>query len=269
MLKYIKGYLPTQVITHPSLSDFSDYDYRLKSNPIPKSKIAQKITTELIPLLDSNNSKSILLDSGSVTYNIALQMFNYHLTDIVTNNFAIAMLFQEYNHTVANNCRLLPGDMIKSVCAQGGFETSKAAKDELTKGRKGKPSTKISVLGLRAYSPDNGISEDTKELSHFQATLLQHSEKLIIVAQGEKFLKKANAPILRSKDFKYMMDKRKEEKSMYFVYHKPTAELSSIQQSAYKRNLESFLKNIPEDRIFETSDMKLNKNLLVTEEKFM
>lgn len=268
LLKYLRRYFLTQKITHPSLDEFSDYDYRLKTNPYPKARIAQKITTEIIPRLDHNSSKSILLDSGSVTYNIAYQMFNYQLCKIVTNNFAIAMLFNEFDHTVPSTCRLLPGEMIREVCAQGGRQSAESAKLELTTGGEGHEATRISVLGLRAYSPEKGITEDNKQLSEFQASLFEHSEQLIVVAQGEKFIKKANAPILQSKDFKYMIDKRREEKSLWFVYHKPMAKLSICQKNMYKENLESFLGLLPEDRVFEVSNQNTDKKLIITDEVF-
>ena len=267
-LKYLKQYMPVQVVSHPSLAEFRDYDYRLKRNPISKAKIANLITTEIIPQLDVSSAKSILLDSGSVTYNIAYQMFNYQLCNITTNNFAIAMLYNEFDHKVPSTCKLLPGSLIKKVCAQAGEETAQAAIEALTENDHGVTPIKIAVLGLRAYSPEKGIAEDTKELTQFQGVLLENAQDLIVVAQGEKFIKPANAPVLNSRDFRYMMDKRREEKSIWFVYHEPTCELSSSQKNMYDSNLHSFLDLLPEDRVFESSRLKNDQRLHVTDEKF-
>jgi DeoR/GlpR family transcriptional regulator of sugar metabolism len=270
MLRYIRAYIPILGVKHPSFSEFDDYDYRLRLNAECKARIAFAVSTQVLPAITSSHDESILLDSGSVTYNIAYQLFSYRFGNIVTNNYAIAMLFHEFKHQLPSTCRMLPGEMLRDVCAQGGKETVKAVIQELTQGNLGKSSpTRIAVLGLRAYSPEYGIAEDTPKLTEFQAAMLRHADKLVVVAQGEKFLKKANAPILNSQEFRSIIEQRSDEKSLWFVHHAPTVELSQSQKDYYNHNLDSFLRLLPEDRVFDASRMKVNHNLVVKDEKFL
>ncbi len=266
ILLYIKRKFYKGRISAPDLSEFEDYDYRLKTNPVPKAKIAKSAVFKILPSINKDLKYSVMLDSGSVTYNIANQIFSYRCGNIITNNYAIAMLYHNLNHSVPNTCRLLPGEMLRSVCAQGGEEVAKAAYKELKYGSNGQPPTETAILGLRAYSPKKGLTEDTPELTKFQATLLEYSKNLIIVAQGEKFLKKANAPILNSKKFLEIMEKRRHEKSLWFIYHTPNAVLSHEQEYYYKKNLEEFLRLLPEDRVYKADKEKIEDNMLVVDE---
>ena len=258
----ILKFRPARVI-HPQFNEHPDFDYRLKENSKSKAKIASMVTFQLLPSIYTNHNEQILLDSGSVTYNIAFQMFTYRFGKILTNNHAIMMLYMTFARKVPHLCRCLGGELIPDICANAGKETTAEAVRELTGQNARKKRTRIAVLGLRAYSDEQGLAEDTPMLSDFQAAMIRHAQYLIIVAQGEKFLKPTHAPIFNSKEFRKIIAKRTAEKRVWFVYH-PVVKFKSITSKAYyEYNLRSFIKLLPADQVFDASSVIPPQNLII------
>jgi hypothetical protein len=126
--------------------------------------------------------------------------------NIVTNSIGIHSLSASITtHPITVNA--IPGEVNTVVGAYVGFQTTETAKEQLINGIGKLSKSKVAVLGLRAYDPSKGFLENTPSLKDFQGVLFEYSENLIVVAQGEKFLNKAYAPILESNKFKKILEK--------------------------------------------------------------
>lgn len=265
-IPWVRDFLKVAKIEHPNFDSYKDYDIRLYENSLAKARIAYRVTTEVLPELRVNSKESILLDSGSVTYNIAFQLFVLNYLRIVTNNLAVQDFFRYQKNQPPDRCKMLGGEVMEEIRAVVGEDTIASAIKELRGENKTSKGTNIAVLGLRAYSKDKGIAEDTPRLSEFQASMMRHAKQLIVVAQGEKFLKKANAPILESREFRKLIDKRNNDKSLWFIHHLPATKLNEQQSEEYNNNLNSFLSLLPNDRILDSSETKVPENLVIRKE---
>jgi len=246
LLKF-KDLFSEDKIGFKSIEDFKEYDRRIETNSKAKIKIAKGVT-ELINDFFDISINPILLDCGSVTYYISDELLKNSVGNIVTNSIGIHSLSATItDHPITVNT--IPGEVNPLVGAYVGFQTAETAKKQLTKGIGKLSKSKIAVLGLRAYDPSKGFLENTSSLTDFQGALFEFSEKLIVVAQGEKFLNKAYAPILESTKFKKILKKRIDEKSIWFVYHEPTCKLTKSQRKFYKNNLNEFLSRIPKGHV--------------------
>lgn len=248
------GLFSKESIGFKTIEDFKEYDKRIETNSKAKIKIAKRVR-ELINEFFDISIHPILLDCGSVTYYISDELLKDSAGNIVTNSIGIHSMSATINtHPITVNT--IPGEVNPVVGAYVGFQTAETAKQQLTKGVGKLEKSKVAVLGLRAYNPSKGFLENTPSLTDFQGTLFEHAENLIVVAQGEKFLNKAYAPILESSRFKEILDKRVKNKSLWFVYHEPTCKMTDAQKSFYNKNLNDFLSKIPKDRIINVSQKK-------------
>jgi DeoR/GlpR family transcriptional regulator of sugar metabolism len=237
-----------------TLEDFKEYDKRLETNKDAKRKIAKAVVEDvLINKYDFNGS--ILLDTGSVTYYIGDVLMESGRGLIVTNNLGLYKLYE--TKEIPYNLHVIPGNMDREVLACVGSQAASSARQFLTSDFDGIPRVKIAVLGLRAYDPREGFVENTLALTEFQATMFEHAETLIVVAQGEKFLNKGNMPILESGKFQRLLKKRSEDRSLWFIYHSPTCELEDNQKKYYRNNLNDFLKKIPHDLIIQADSISI------------
>lgn len=230
-----------------TIHDFQEYDKRIETNSKAKIRIARGVN-ELIDQFFNLSENPILLDCGSVTYYISCELLSKSSGNIITNSIGI----QSYSATITTHpicVNVIPGEVNPLVGAYVGFQTAESAEKQLKYGLGKLAKSKVAVLGLRAYDPSKGFLENTPSLTDFQGRLFEHAEKLIVVAQGEKFLNKAYAPILESNKFKEIMQKRVKDQSIWFVYHEPTCKLSSSQREFYQKNLQSFLSNIPPEYV--------------------
>lgn len=244
LLKF-KNLFSENGIGFKNIEDFKEYDKRIETNKEAKIKIAKGVR-ELINEFFDISISPILLDNGSVTYYISDELLKDSSGNIVTNSIGIHSLSATItSHPITVNA--IPGEVNTVVGAYVGFQTTQTAKEQLINGIGKLSKSKVAVLGLRAYDPSKGFLENTPSLKDFQGVLFEHSENLIVVAQGEKFLNKAYAPILESDKFKEILEKRVKEKSIWFVYHEPTCKLSEVQRKVYDRNLNDFLKYLPKE----------------------
>ena len=244
-----------------SIKDFRTIDDRINVNYKAKEKIAKGVVNDIVKKFFDLRDNPILLDTGSVTYYIGMELMNGSDGSIVTNNLTIALEKRKKEHPITLDILYGEKNFDEKNFAFVGFEVAKEAEIQLKKGINNIPKSKIAVLGLRAYNHQLGIMEGTPELTDFQASLFEHAENLIIVAQGEKFLTPSKAPILESDKFKRIMLKRKKEKSIWFVYHEPTCKLTKSQKDYYNQNISDFMENLPTQNIINvTKGAKKNAN---------
>lgn len=201
------------------------HDTRLYTNLPAKNKIADLVYNEFIASLNT----PVLLDSGTVTYCIAERIVtSREMIPIVTNNLAIASDMDSVFH---HSIYLLPGEVDCSVKATTGSAVAEHARIWLNEKV---PKASLAIMGLRAFDPLKGFAEDLVSLNEFQATLLREAEKLVIVAQGEKFIKSVQHPIMPYSEFISILEKRRKEHSIWLVCHEPTLDISEATKIRYE-----------------------------------
>ena len=192
-----------------------------------------------------------------MTYYVSNELMEDGEGNIITNSMGIHILSSKFKDYPVSTHQI-SGEFDATVGAYVGSQAAHEAKEQLTVGLGDLPKSKVAVLGLRAYNPKIGFAENTPSLSDFQAALFEHSEKLIVVAQGEKFLNKASAPILECEKFNELLEKKVKEGSIWFVYHDPNCKLTERQENAYQKNLNNFLKKLPKENVL---DVTYNKEV--------
>lgn len=201
------------------------HDTRLYTNLPAKNKIADLVYKEFVASLNT----PVLLDSGTVTYCIAERIVtSREMIPIVTNNLAIASDMDGVFH---HSIHLLPGEVDCSVMATTGSAAAEHARIWLNEKV---PKASLAIMGLRAFDPLKGFAEDLVSLNEFQATLLREAENLVIVAQGEKFIKQVQHPIMPYNEFISILEKRREDHSIWLVCHEPTLDISEATKIRYE-----------------------------------
>ena len=222
------------------------YDSRLYVNYPAKQNIASYVLKNFI----SNETKGIMLDSGTLTYVIADALVESGLRiPIVTNNLAIVnKLKNVLNYPVF----LLPGEFDSRTKAVGGQCTGEMARNFL----KGEMNIPIDIAFLTANSIDikSGLSADAQMFSDFRATILRHAPKLVIVLQGEKFLKEVSNPVLSMEEWDEVLEKRKQDSSIYFVIHKLVVNYGIEANHCYLDCIHQLRNRFPQSHVIEISD---------------
>lgn len=216
------------------------YDARLVINLPAKNKIADLVYKKFIASINS----PVLLGSGTVTYCIAEQIVTKgDMIPIVTNNLAIATNMDSvYHHPI----HFLSGEIDRVVMATTGPEVAEQARIWL---KDKEPKASLAVMGLRSFEPLKGFSEDKVSLNEFQATLIREAEKLVIVAQGEKFIKPVENPIMPYSEFISILNKRRNDHSISLVCHEPTLELSEATRIRYGTILSKLIELIDKEHV--------------------
>lgn len=195
------------------LEKYSDlYDSRLMVNLPAKQRIAAFVLQNIL----QGSVSGIMLDSGTVTYSIAEALIESgRRIPIVTNNLFVVDKFPDILHYPVH---VLTGDWDPRTRAAGGHETAIEATRYLT----GEMDQKIDYAFLAANSidPDLGISADAPIFSEFRAAMLRHAKNVVVVMQGEKFLKSVSDPVLPTDEWRAILQKRSAESSMWVICHK-------------------------------------------------
>jgi DeoR/GlpR family transcriptional regulator of sugar metabolism len=216
------------------------YDARLVINLPAKNKIAEIVYKKFIAPINS----PVILGSGTVTYCIAEHIVTRgKIIPIVTNNVAIATdMDSVYHHPI----HLLSGEIDRVVMATTGPAAAEQARIWL---KDKEPKALLAVMGLRSFEPLKGFAEDKVSLNEFQATLLREAEKLVIVAQGEKFIKPVENPIMPYSEFLSILNKRRNDHSISLVCHEPTLELSEETKIRYDTILSKLIELIDKEYV--------------------
>jgi DeoR/GlpR family transcriptional regulator of sugar metabolism len=220
------------------------YDRRFNVNVPAKKQIARQVAN----LLDAHNvTDNVVLDSGTVTFFVAQELRKRATRGLSTNS--IAIISDLANSGFTGKCHAIPGTTDSDVMAFTGPSAGSDAREKLTKGQTTVPKHGVAVLGLRAFG-EAGIAEDTASLVEFQRALFEHADKLIIVAQGEKFAKQANHSILDANAHDDILERRCQDKSVWLVHSEPTAPLSAEQRFLADRNLQRLKRLLPDGHSF-------------------
>ena len=252
---YVKALITGQSIQYinekkdvkSKLERYADmYDSRLYINYPAKQNIAHCIIKNFI----SNRTRGIILDSGTVNYVIADALVESGFRiPIVTNNLAIVNKLKDIlNYPVF----VLPGEFDSRTDALGGQSTGEMARKFL----KGEKDIKIDIAFLAANSIEinRGLSADAPMFSDFRAAILRHASKVVLVLQGEKFLKNVSDPVIPMEEWIELLERRKKDSSIYFVVHKLAENYGFEAMHSYSNCIYQLQDRFPISHVIEISD---------------
>lgn len=157
----------------------SDEDYPLsdkqKKHLVEKIEIGKK-AAELI-----EDSNTIIIDSGSTTFELAKNLKKFRDLTVITNALNVATLLAEYSNVNV----IVPGGMLKKnsmslvgMLAEKGFNDYFC--DKL-------------FLGVDGFDLGFGISTPNPEEAHLNQVMIEISKEVIVVADSSKFQKRGFA----------------------------------------------------------------------------
>jgi DeoR family transcriptional regulator of aga operon len=159
---------------------FSDEDYPLSDKQkkhLLEKKLIGKRAAELI-----EERNTIIIDSGSTTYELAKNLSKFNSLTVITNALNVATLLAEHNNKINV---IVPGGMLKNnslslvgILAERGFKDYFC--DKL-------------FLGVDGFDPDFGISTPNPEEAHLNQIMIEISKEVIVVADSSKFQKRGFA----------------------------------------------------------------------------
>src|SRR4029078_10425982 len=153
--------------------NFADEDYPLsdkqKKHLIEKREIGKRAAE----LIDENDT--IILDSGSTTYELAKNLKKVNDLTVITNALNVATILADYNNVNV----IVPGGMLKKnsfslvgILAESGFKDYFC--DKL-------------FLGVDGFDLDFGISTPDPEEAHLNQIMIEISKEVIVVTDSSKF----------------------------------------------------------------------------------
>jgi len=152
------------------------HQIRLNSYRAEKKRIAE----EAVKLI--NTGSTIILDSGSTTYSLALLLSHKRIT-VVTNDLQIAV-------------KLATNPNINLVCTGGSarfnvFSLHGSQVDALIRTLR----VDITFLGADAIHPDGTISNVNQEEALLKQTMIKAADKVVLLADSSKFNKTGFAKV--------------------------------------------------------------------------
>jgi DeoR family transcriptional regulator of aga operon len=156
---------------------FEDYpiSHKQKKHHLEKIEIGKK-AAELV-----EEYNTIIIDSGSTTYELAKNLKNFNNLTVITNALNIAVLLAEYNNINV----IVPGGMLrKNSLSLVGILAEKIFKDYFC--------DKF-FLGVDGFDIDFGVSTPNPEEAHLNQLMIGISKEVIVVADSSKFQKRGFA----------------------------------------------------------------------------
>jgi len=159
--------------------NIADEDYPLsdkqKKHLFEKREIGKK-AAELI-----EESNTIIIDSGSTTYELAKNLKKFNDLTVITNALNVATLLAEYNNINV----IVPGGMLKkNSLSLVGILAEKGFKDYFC--------DKL-FLGVDGFDLDFGISTPNPEEAHLNQIMIEISKEVIVVSDSSKFQRRGFA----------------------------------------------------------------------------
>lgn len=159
--------------------NFIDEDYPLsdkqKKHLFEKREIGKR-AAELI-----EESNTIIIDSGSTTYELAKNLKKFNDLTVITNALNVAILLAEYKNINV----IVPGGMLKKnslslvgILAERGFKDYFC--DKL-------------FLGVDGFDLDFGISTPNLEEAHLNQIMIEISKEVIVITDSSKFQRRGFA----------------------------------------------------------------------------
>ncbi len=161
--------------------NFADEDYPLSDKQ--KKHLAEKkeIGKKAAELIDENNT--IIIDSGSTTYELAKNLKNFNSLTVITNALNVAAILAEYKNINV----IVPGGMLKkNSLSLVGILAERGVKDYFC--------DKL-FLGVDGFDLDFGISTPDPEEAHLNQIMIEMSKEVIVVADSSKFQRRGFALI--------------------------------------------------------------------------
>lgn len=153
--------------------NYLDEDYPLsdkqKKHLSEKKEIGKK-AAELI-----ENSNTIIIDSGSTTYQLAKNLNNFDDLTVITNALNVATLLAEYKNI---NVIVPGGSLRKNSLSLVGILAERGFKDYFC--------DKV-FLGVDGFDLDFGISTPSPEEAHLNQIMIEISKEVIVVTDSSKF----------------------------------------------------------------------------------
>lgn len=161
--------------------NFTSEDYPLsdkqKKNYFEKREIGKRASE----LIEENNT--IIIDSGSTTYELAKNLKRFNHLSVITNALNVATILAECNNINV----IVPGGILKKnslslvgILAERGFKDYFC--DKL-------------FLGVDGFDLDFGISTPDPEEAHLNQIMIDISKEVIVVADSSKFQRRGFALI--------------------------------------------------------------------------
>ncbi|MEO8111381.1 MAG: transcriptional repressor AgaR [Ginsengibacter sp.] len=159
--------------------NFAEEDYPLsdkqKKHLLEKKEIGKKA----VELIEENNT--IIIDSGSTTYELAKNLKQFRALTVITNALNVATILADYNNVNV----IVPGGMLKKnslslvgILAERGFKDYFC--DKL-------------FLGVDGFDLDFGISTPDPEEAHLNQIMIDISKEVIVIADSSKFQRRGFA----------------------------------------------------------------------------
>lgn len=157
----------------------SSDDYPLSDKQKKHLFEKKEIGIRAAELIEENNT--IIIDSGSTTYELAKNLKRFNSLTVITNALNVATVLAEYHNINV----IVPGGMLKSnslslvgILAERGFKDYFC--DKL-------------FLGVDGFDLDFGISTPNPEEAHLNQIMIEISKEIIVVADSSKFQKRGFA----------------------------------------------------------------------------
>ncbi|HEY6978469.1 MAG TPA: transcriptional repressor AgaR [Chitinophagaceae bacterium] len=152
---------------------YLDEDYPLSDKQKQHLLEKKEIGKRAAELIENNNT--IIIDSGSTTYQLAKNLNNFDELTVITNALNVATLLAEYKNINV----IVPGGILrKNSVSLVGILAEKGFKDYFC--------DKV-FLGVDGFDLDFGISTPSPEEAHLNQIMIEISKEVIVVADSSKF----------------------------------------------------------------------------------
>jgi DeoR family transcriptional regulator of aga operon len=152
---------------------YLDEDFPLSDKQkkhLPEKKEIGKKAAELI-----ENGNTIIIDSGSTTYQLAKNLGKFEDLAVITNALNVATLLAEYKNINV----IVPGGILrKNSLSLIGILAEKGFKDYFC--------DKV-FLGVDGFDLDFGISTPSPEEAHLNQIMIEISKEVIVLTDSSKF----------------------------------------------------------------------------------
>ncbi|CAN5396038.1 DeoR family transcriptional regulator [soil metagenome] len=159
--------------------NFAEEDYPLSDKQKKHLSEKREIGARAAELIDENNT--IIIDSGSTTYELAKSLKKFNALTVITNALNVATVLADYKNINV----IVPGGMLKKnslslvgILAERGFKDYFC--DKL-------------FLGVDGFDLDFGISTPDPEEAHLNQIMIEISKEVIVVADSSKFQRRGFA----------------------------------------------------------------------------
>jgi len=161
--------------------NFADEDYPLSDKQKKHLLEKREIGKSASELIEENNT--IIIDSGSTTYELAKNLKKFNDLTVITNALNVATLLAEYNNINV----IVPGGMLKkNSLSLVGILAEKGFKDYFC--------DKL-FLGVDGFDLDFGISTPNPEEAHLNQIMIEISKEVIVITDSSKFQRRGFALI--------------------------------------------------------------------------